>query len=164
MTQQEQPRVMVKQAVVRERGWRQDDVMVSEVKALARRGCTFYRASNPARIDQQPVQYAVLPDGQVARAPTEVLRRFGDGASADWWAQVITRLGGARGTLVDEHAPSAIRKIHEAGAEWAPTLRRSAAGVSLAFYTVDYELGGILHVQASLPAQGDLTVTAQKIA
>ena len=158
MAQRRTTGVMVKQAAAREHGWPVADVEASVVEALSREGCTFYRASNPTRLDQPPLEYAVLSDGLVTRDAAEVLRRCGRGAPPMWWAQVATRLGRVRGILVDEHAPSAIRKILAAGADWAPRVAAGDQDTSLSFFTVDYEQGVVLRVQARLPTRGDLTV------
>lgn len=160
----QQPGLTIQEMAAREHGWRLADVRVGEVKALRHGGCAVYRASDPTRLDQQPAEYAVLPGGEVARGATEVLRRCGQGASAQWWAQVITRLGGARGILVDEHAPSALRKLRAAGAKGsAPQLEVTAHGTSVTFYTVDYEGGGVSRVQAVLPDQGELVVRQAEV-
>lgn len=165
MGEHQNPGQAVQAAAARDHGWKLTDVRVGEVKELKRGGCAFFRASDPTRVGQAPADYAVLPGGQLAKGATEVLRQCGQGAPGEWWAQVIARFGGVPGILVDKHAPSAIRKIRAAGEEWkAPELVASGGTTALTFYTVEYELGRVYRVQASLPARGALSVKQEQIA
>lgn len=164
MATKQHPGVTVQQAAARDHGWRLADVKVGELKDLKRGGCAFFRASDPTRLDQAPADYAVLPSGQVAQDVGQVLRKCGQGAPAEWWAQVIARLGGVRGILVDQHAPSALRKLRAAGAEWAPpALKATRAGTALRFFTTDYESGAVFQVQATLPSLGPLVVEQEQV-
>src|SRR5690606_22679726 len=90
--------------------------------------CRFLRATQRTRPGSHAAQFALLPgdrlvdsfaaDGASADA---ILRACGASAPAEWWAQVVTRFGGVGGVLVDpETSPSALRKIREAGHEYAP--------------------------------------------
>jgi hypothetical protein len=165
MAQQQQLGLTVQAAAARAHGWQQADVRVGEVKALSRAGCAFYRASDPTRLDQAPAEYVVLPEGAVTQDAAEVLRRCGAGAPTAWWAQVIARLGGVRGVVVDEHAPSARRRLEAAGTTWTPPrLEVTPRGTALTFYTVDYERGGVHRVQANLPPKGPLAVRQVQVA
>lgn len=158
----------VKTAAATEREWDPSDITVGSVSDLDRGGCAFYRASNEAQLDSQPTHYAVLPDGQVVgsvatdpSALAAVLRACGHDAPAEWWAQVITRFSGeVGGVVVDpETAPSAVRKIREAGAEYAPpTLVTDSGSTTVTFYVMHYEEGTPYRVTAVLSGDGTLRV------
>lgn len=162
----------VKAAVAQQLGWDQGDIEVGRVEKLDRGGCRFYRASNPARIDAAPVEYAFLPDGSLLGGDREqararvgtLLQACGSDAPADWWAQVVSRFAGTGGVVVDENAPSAIRRLRKAGiADHAPGLRRDGDSIVLTYFSNDYELGRTREVTATLDAQGRLSVESKEI-
>lgn len=162
----------IKAAAAQQRGWDQGDIEVGRVEKLDRGGCRFYRASNPARIDARPVEFAFLPDGTlvggdreqaVARAGA-LLQACGSDAPADWWAQVVSRFAGTSGVVVDENAPSAIRRLRKAGIEdHAPSLRRDGDSTVLTYFSNDYELSRTREVTATLDTQGRLSVESKEI-
>ncbi len=162
----------VKAAAAKHAGWDPADVEVGQVEGLDRGGCRFYRASNPARTDAAPIEYATLPDGSLvggdaaqARARIgAVLQSCGRDAPADWWAQVVGRYAGTGGVPVDENAGSAIRRLREAGIQdHAPRLHRDGASTVLVYYTHDYERGRTQEVTATLDAGGRLSVQSREI-
>ena len=160
----------IESAVTTDYGWNPGDVQVDAVSRLDRNGCMFYRASNTARLDSQPAEYVVLPDGQLVGAggtsAATVLQACGKNAPAEWWAQVITRFSGkVRGVVADpETTPSALRKIREAGGEYAPpTLTTDAGSTKITFYTMHYELSTPYEVKAVLSGDGALRIDTRKI-
>src|SRR5688500_9791709 len=162
----------VKAAAAQQRGWDQGDIEVGRVEKLDRGGCRFYRASNPARTDAAPVEYAFLPDGSLVGGDREqtkarvgaLLQACGSDAPADWWAQVVSRFAGTGGLVVDENAPSAIRRLRKAGIQDpAPSLRRDGDSTVLTYFSNDYELSRTREVTATLDAQGRLSVESKEI-
>lgn len=162
----------IKAAAARERDWDEGDVEVGRVEKLDRGGCRFYRASNPARIDARPAEYAFLPDGTLVggdRAQAEasvgaLLQICGKDAPPEWWAQVVSRFAGSGGLVVDENAPSAIRRLRKAGIQdHAPSLRRDGDATVLTYFSNDYERSRTREVTATLDAQGRLSVESKEI-
>jgi len=162
----------VKAAVAEQRGWDQGDIEVGRVEKLDRGDCRFYRASNPARADAAPAEYAFLPDGtlvggdreQAAARVGALLQACGSDAPADWWAQVVSRFAGTGGLVVDENAPSAIRRLRKAGIQdHAPSLRRDGDATVLTYFSNDYERSRTHEVTATLDAQGRLSVESKEI-
>jgi hypothetical protein len=160
----------VKAAVAQQLGWDQGDIEVGRVEKLDRGGCRFYRASNPARIDAGPVEYVFLPDGSLVGGDREqanvgaLLQACGSDAPADWWAQVVSRFAGTGGLVVDENAPSAIRRLRKAGIQdHAPSLRRDGDSTVLTYFSNDYERSRTREVTATLDAKGRLSVESKEI-
>lgn len=162
----------VKDAAARFRNWDPGDIEIGTVEALDRGGCRFYRASNPSRTDSSPVEYATMPDGSLIGGEREstraqvgrLLEACGADASADWWAQVVSRYAGSGGILVNENAPSAIRKLKKAGvADHAPMLRRDGTATVLRYYSYGYDSGKTLAVTATLDAQAKLSVESEEV-
>lgn len=139
------------------------DIEVLPMPGLAmRQGCRFFTARDPKLVDGPAFGYAVLPDQTVlgtrtAQRAARILTACGVQGDALWWAGVVARFDDAGGMLVDEHAPSAIRRIRASGAPgWQPTLDASADGTVVTFYTHDYALSQTWHVRATLTPQGEL--------
>jgi hypothetical protein len=162
----------VKAAVAQQLSWDQGDIEVGRVEKLDRGGCRFYRASNPARTDAAPVEYAFLPDGSLVGGDREqakasvgaLLQACGSEAPAEWWAQVVSRFAGTGGLVVDENAPSAIRRLRKAGIQGhAPSLRRDGDSTVLTYFSNDYERSRTREVTATLDAQGRLSVESKEI-
>jgi hypothetical protein len=167
----EQPEA-VKAAATQQLGWDQGDIEVGRVEKMDHGGCRFYRASNPARTDAQPVEYAFLPDGTLIGGDREtaaarvgaLLQVCGSDATPDWWAQVVSRFAGVGGLVVDENAPSAIRRLRKAGIEdSAPSLRRDGDATVLTYFSNDYERSRTHEVTATLDARGRLSVASKEI-
>lgn len=162
----------IKAAVARQQGWDPDDIEVGRVEKLDRAGCRFYRASNPAHTDAQPVEVAFLPDGSLIGGDREqtrarlggLLQACGADAPAEWWAQVVSRYAGTGGLIVDENAPSAIRRLRKAGIQDpAPSLRRDGDSTVLTYFSNDYERSRTHEVTATLDTQGQLSVESKEI-
>jgi hypothetical protein len=158
----------IKNAAAKDHGWNAGDVQVGTVERLNRNGCSFFRATNSAQMGRQPAEYAVLPDGKVvgSAGAARVLKECGKDAPAEWWAQVITRFSGkVSGIVVDpKNAPSALRKIREAGGEYSPPkLVTERGSTSVTFYTIQYEEGLPYEVKAALTSTGTLAVDSKKL-
>lgn len=163
-------------AVARDHGWSQDQIEVGSVDALSVGGCEVYRVSNRARLDSQPVHYAALPDGTLVNGSSQrdgdgdsgaaaVLRACGQNAPAEWWAQVVSRFAPVGGVMVDDHAPSAIRRIRQSGADsYQPVLQPKDGAKVLTFYSNDYERSTTYRVTATLDAGGSLRIDKAALA
>lgn len=165
------PEDAVRTLAAQEFDWSQGDIEVVPIQGLtSRQGCQFFSARNPRLLDGPVYGYAVLPDrtmlgprqeGRAAR----ILLACGEGGDALWWATVVARFGGTGGgLLVDEHAPSAIRRLKASGvADHRPTLARSAAGTVVTFYTQDYSRSQTWRVRATLTPGGELVLDRQML-
>lgn len=160
-------------AVARDHGWSKDQIVVGSMDALSVGGCEVYRVSNRARLDSQPVHYAVLPDGTLVSGSQRggdsgaeaVLRACGQNAPAEWWAQVVSRFAPVGGVMVDDHAPSAIRRIRQSGAaSYQPVLQPKDGAKVLTFYSNDYERSTTYRVTATLDAAGKLSIDKSALA
>ena len=153
----------VRSMAAQEFAWPPRSIEVTPMARLgARQGCRFFAARHTRLLDGPVLGYAVLPDQALlgARQPdraARILTACGQGEDALWWAGVAARFADAGGLLVDEHAPTAIRRIRASGAPgWQPTLDASADGTVVTFYTHDYALSQTWHVRATLTPQGEL--------
>lgn len=144
------------------------DIELSALPALDFEGCHFLRATHRARLGSQPGQFAVLPDQRVVDSYAKdgasaeaILRACGAKAPAGWWASIVTAFGGVGGVLVDpENAPSAIRKIRQAGEAYAPpALGADGEDRTLTFYVIHYEENLTYKVQARLRKDEGFEVT-----
>lgn len=162
----------IRAAAARVQGWDADAIEVGTVEKLDRDGCRFYRASHPGQLDASPVEFAVLPDGRVVGGDRDaakqgigdVLKACGETATADWWAQVVSRYAGTGGVVVDDDAPSAIRRIRGAGiADHAPSLRQDGTSTVLTYFSHDYERSRTQAVTATLDAAGALSVESREV-
>lgn len=142
------------------------EVEISAEPALDLGGCRFLRATHRARPGSPAGQFALLPDDRVVdsfaadgASADAILRACGAQAPAEWWAQVVTRFGGVGGVLVDpQNSPSAVRKIREAGAEYAPPTLDGARRM-ITFFVIHYEENKPYKVTARLADAGGLQVT-----
>lgn len=154
-------------------GWRVADLEVGDVSALDRGDCRFYRVSNPKQLDAAPVEFVLMADGsvvggdreQAAARIGEVLRTCGADAPPLWWAQVVSRFAGTGGVLVDDNAPSAVRRLRRAGIDDpAPRLRQDGGDTLLRYFTHDYDRGDTRQVDARLGGDGRLAVDSRPLA
>lgn len=142
------------------------DVELSAEPGLDFGGCRFLRATHRARPGSHSGQFALLPDDRMVdsfaadgASANAILRACGGEATAEWWAQVVTRFGGVGGVLVDPaNAPSGVRKIRAAGEEYAPPTL-DATRRTLTFFVINYEENRPYKVQARLADAGGLDVT-----
>ena len=147
------------------------DVELSAEPELDFGGCRFLRATHRARPGSHSGQFAVLPDDRMVdsfaadgASADAILRACGAQASAEWWAQVVTRFGGVGGVLVDpQNAPSALRRIREAGETYAPPTLDGARR-AITFFVIHYEENRPYKVQAQLADAGGLKITRTPLA
>ena len=169
---------IVTAAVAANSDWQTADVEVSPdgVLDLNRNGCIFMVAVNPHVWDGILSRYVLLPDGRIAgvditgnAAAATVLRLCGQDADANWWAHIIVRLSEAAGAVpVINGVPDAFAKLVKAGLDVKPpTLTRSEGATTVEFFAggMFLPVGYIipLHIRATLPVHGDLTVIVNKL-
>ena len=161
----------IAEAVHAEYGWKVDEVRVDEVERLRRQSCSFYTAVSTQRpLSYQP-NYAVLTGNQVIGisydgAVAKILDACSAGASADWWAEIITRFHpdlGAGIVLTDEEVrPDIVRKLTQAGQTFAPPAFGSDKK-SVSFLLLNPETYTLYRVQATRTAGGSVEVVKTKL-
>ncbi|HEY0230518.1 MAG TPA: hypothetical protein VGC55_04650 [Dokdonella sp.] len=154
-------------AAARTYRWSAADVEVRPHEELDRAGCRFFIAVNTREPAHVVGNYALLPDRRLAgvnptgnAAAAALLQACGQGAPADWWADVLVRFSDQVGGLVltADGNPFAIRKVKDAGVEFAaPVLTRDDA-TRLSFFVMDIGLGVPSRVQAVLSDDGTLDI------
>jgi hypothetical protein len=146
------------------------DVELSAEPALDLGGCHFLRATHRKRLGTASGQFAVLSDDRVVdsfaadgASAEAILRHCGTNATPDWWAEVVTRFGGVGGVLVDpKNAPSAIRRISEAGETYAaPAFDASRRAVT--FFVIHYEENKPYKVEARLPDTAGIEIRRTRL-
>lgn len=157
MTVDEQVQRAARERVAEALGGSASDVSLSAEPDLDVGGCRFLRATHRKRPGTASGQFAVLPDervvdsfaGQGASAEA-ILRHCGSGATPHWWAEVVTRFGGVGGVLVDpKNAPSAVRRIGEAGEVYAAPAF-DASGRAVTFFVIHYDENTPFKIEARL--------------
>jgi len=156
--------------------WQAADIGVEPVSipGLDRNGCIFMVAINNTHVkDFILLYYGLLPDGRIAgvditgnAAAATVLRLCGQQADANWWAQVVACLSeDAAGVApVINRVPNAFAELVKAGLDVKPpTLTRSEGATTVEFFARPLELQRPLHIKATLPDQGDLTVIVKRL-
>jgi hypothetical protein len=161
----------IAEAARAEYGWQGEEVRVDEVERLRRPSCSFYTAANAVRPLSYQANYAMLPKDQLAgigdgTAVAKILDTCSSGASADWWAEIITRfhadLGGGIVLTDAEVRPDIVRKMDKAGMTFAPP----AFGhdkQSVTFLLLDPERYILYRVEAKRSAGGPIEVTKTKL-
>ena len=143
--------------------------------SLSRAGCTGLAAFTTDRMHPGRLNFVVLPDQRLAgdkprgdAAVVEVVRRCGTGASADWWAYVITSLSDDVGGLPvrDDTRASANPLLRRAGIGFAPpTITVQADGATeIWFHAFSYDVNQLVDVRARLGRDDEFTATVTKLA
>ena len=160
----------IAEAAHAEYGWKQDEVEADEVEGLRTPACSFYIASSSERPLSYQANYAVLPGNQVVGISDHAVGKILDGcatnASADWWAEIITRFHhslGAGLVLTDEQVrPDIVRKMAKAGMRFTlPVFEKDKKGVS--YLLLDPETYILYRVQATRKADGSVEVMKTKL-
>ncbi len=154
-----------------EYGWKVDEVRIDEVERLRRPSCSFYTAGSTVRPLSYQANYALLPGNQVigiggANAAAKILDACSAGASADWWAEIVTRfhpdLGGGIVLSDEEVRPDIVRKLTQAGATFAPPAFGQDKQ-SVSFLLLNPETYVLYRVQATRTAGGSVEVVKTKL-
>lgn len=165
-TMDDKVRRKIAEAAAEEDGWKVDEVRVSEVERLRRPSCSFYTAGNIARPVGYQANYALLGGKDVVgggdgKVVAKILDTCAADASADWWAEIVTRFHhdlGAGIVLRDEHTRSDItRKLSKAGKTFTPPAFDNGKQ-SLTYLLLDPELYVLYHIQATRAADGTVQV------
>jgi len=161
----------ISQAASAEYGWKTEEVRVDEVERLRRPSCSFYTAGNSVRPLSYQGNYALLPGSQVVglghgETVAKILDTCSSGASADWWAEIITRfhddIGGGIVLTDDQVRPDIVRKMDKAGMKFMPP-SFSHDKQSVSFLLLDPESYILYRIEAKRTAGGDVEVTKTKL-
>lgn len=164
-------RRMIAEAVAKEDGWKVDDVRVDEVAFLRRPSCSFYTAGNTARPVGYQINYALLGEkdligGGDGKVVARILDSCGADASADWWAEIVTRFYQGLGSgfvLHNEQTRTDItRKLEKAGKPFEPPTFHEGKK-SLTYLVLDPELYVLYSVRATRAADGAIEVAKSKV-
>jgi hypothetical protein len=161
----------IAEAVHEEFGWKVEEARVDEVESLRRPSCSFYTVvSNQRPLAYEP-NYALLSGDQVvgigtANAVTKILDGCSADASADWWAEIITRfhpdLGGGLVLSDEEERPDIVRKLGQAGMKFTPPqFDHDKQGVN--FLLLDPETYRLYRVHATRDSSGGIEVKKTKL-
>jgi hypothetical protein len=161
----------IAEAVHEEFGWKVEEARVDEVESLRRPSCSFYTVVSDQRPLAYEPNYAVLPGDQVIgigapNALTKILDGCSADASADWWAEIITRfhpdLGSGLVLSDEEERPDIVRKLRQAGETFTPPqFEHGKQGVS--FLLLDPESYRLYRVHATRGASGGMDVKKTKL-
>ena len=161
----------IAEAVHTEYGWELGEVRVDEVERLRQASCSFYTTASTQRpLSYQP-NYAVLPGNQVIGLGTEgaagkILDACSAGASADWWAEIVTRfhpdLGGGIVLSDRETRPDIVRKLTQAGQAFTPPAF-GADRKSVSFLLLNPETYVLYRVEANRTSGGTIQVVKTKL-
>jgi hypothetical protein len=157
-------------AVNKQHGWKSDQFRVDEVEQLRRGTCSFYAVRHTVRPLSYLLNYAVLSDETVLsisdeHAASKILDACGSDASAEWWAEIVTRFQQKVGpgiVLRDANQNfGAIDRIKSAQKEFTPPkFDNDAGGKSVSFYLLDPEAFLVYFVTAT--RNKDNTITVKK--
>lgn len=157
-------------------GWNAEDVNVLPYAELDTRGCTFFHVVHKRIMDGPTLEFVVLPDGRVVGgdpakgdggAAAGVLRACGADASAEWWAEVVTKFSGQAAGKVVKSAKNAadVSEIERRGGSFSPpSLQRDGDAARLEFFAIEYEPTRPFKVVAHLAADGRLDIVNQPLA
>jgi hypothetical protein len=171
ITMDDKVRKKVAEAAAKENGWKLDEVAIDEKEELRRPTCSFYVARNKVHPLSYVDNFALLDgdklmgigDGKVV---AKILDECSSGASADWWAEIVTRfhsdLGGGV-VLHNERTRSDVtRELMKAGKNFfAPVLDQ--AQQSVRFLLLDPESGAIYRVEAKRDASGAIGIAQTEV-
>jgi hypothetical protein len=164
----EKIRQMIAEAAGREHGWKADETRVDEVERLRRPSCSFYTVGHTVLPLSYQANYALIGGDQVAGIgdTAKILDACSGGASAEWWAEIVTRFHqelGAGIVLRDENVrPNVVKKLIDAGRPFQPpTLDEGDR--SLSFLVLNPETNVVYQVRATRTAQGSVEVEKTKI-
>ena len=171
MTMDDKVRKKIADVAAQENDWKPDEVAIDEKDELRRPACSFYIARNKVRPLSYVLNFALMDGGKVVgigdgKAVAKILDECSNGASADWWAEIVTRfhsdLGGGV-VLHNEGTRSDItRQLMKAGANFfAPVFDQ--AQQSVRFLLFDPESGAVHRVDAKRDATGGIGVAQTEV-
>lgn len=154
-----------------EYGLKANEIRIDEVERLRRHSCSFYEVGSDVRPLSYEANYAVVSGNQVMgisspNAAARILDSCSADASADWWAEIITRFHpdlGAGIVLSDENErPDVVRKLIQAGKTFsAPAFKHDNQGVS--FLLLNPETYVLYRVEATRTSSGAIDVVKTKV-
>jgi len=167
----EKVRRRIAEAAAEENGWKADEVRVEEVERLRRPTCSFYTAASTVLPLSQFRNFAMLAGKELVgagdgRVVAKILDACSSDASADWWAEIVTRFHRALGAglvLRDEKTRlDMTRKLNQAGKAFTPpTLDPSKR--SLNYLLLNRDNYVLYRVEATRKADGTVEVSKTKV-
>jgi hypothetical protein len=170
-TMNEQVMRKIEETAAKDNGWNRDDVRVEEIERLRRPACSFFSAGHKVRPLSYLSNYALLSGTEIVgsgdgNVVAKIVDSCANGASADWWAEIVTRFHQDLGdgiVLRDEQTrPDIVRKLREAGKTFAPPVldpqRRS-----LRYLLLDPEAYVLYQVQATRSDSGPIEVVENEV-
>ena len=167
----EKVRRKIEETAAQDNGWKVDEVRVEEVEKLRRPSCSFYRAGHKVRPLSYLSNYALLGGTEIigsgdGKIVAKILDACAEGASADWWAEIVTRFHEDLGdgiVLRDEQTrPDVVRKLREAGKTFAPPVLDRQRH-SLRYFLLDPEAYVLYQVEATRNDSGPVEVTENEV-
>jgi hypothetical protein len=155
-------------SVIKEHDWKPDQIRIDEVDDLRLGACAFYAVRHTVRPLSYVLNYAVISGETVLsdkddQAASKILNACGSDASANWWAEVLTRYHAEVGqgtVLLDEKQNyGATDQIKSAKREFVPPKFSDEAGSrSVSFYMLQPEEFTVYFVKATRNKDGSITV------
>ena len=160
----------IAEAAAEDNDWKVDEIRVDEVEHLRRPSCAFYTAANTALPLSYVRNYALF-GGQLTRTGdgdvvAKIIDNCSTGASADWWAEIVTRFHRNLGSglvLQDKGTrPDIVRRLNDASEAFAvPVLDRKKQSVS--FLLLNRETYVVYHVEATRKNNGTIEIAKTKV-
>jgi len=167
----EKIRQKIAEAAHAEYGLKANELRIDEVEQLRRPGCSFYTVGSDVRPLSYEANYAVLSGNEVIgisspNAAAKILDACSGDASADWWAEIITRFHPDLGSgivLSDENErPDIVRRLVQAGKTFTPpAFHHNKQGVS--FLLLNPEMYVLYRVEAKRTPAGSIEVVKTKL-
>lgn len=152
-----------------QRGWKANEFEIEEEESLNRGSCSFYTALSKVQMLSFLPNYAVISGETVVsirdkQAVSKILNACGSDASADWWAEIVTRysqeLGNGAVLTNANEFPNVIARIRDAKKEFAPPkFSDEAGGKTVNFILLEGEAMLVYFVKATRAKDGNVTVS-----
>jgi hypothetical protein len=154
--------------VHKDHDWKTDQIRIDEVEELRHGSCSFYAVRHTVRPLSYLLNYAVLSGETVLsvsedQTASKILNACGSDASADWWAEIITRFHKevSPGVVLRDAKQNfgAMDQIKSAGKEFtSPKFSDDANGKSVSFYLLEPEEFVVYFVKATRNKDNTITV------
>lgn len=154
--------------VHKDHDWKADQIRIDEVEELRHGSCSFYAVRHTVRPLSYLLNYAALSSETVLsasedQAASKILNACGSDASADWWAEIITRFHKEVGPGVvlrdAKQNFGAMNQIKSAQKEFTPPkFSNEAGGKSVSFYLLEPEEFAVYFVKATRNQDNTITV------
>jgi|1186.fasta_scaffold06632_3 hypothetical protein len=164
-------RRMIAEAAAAEDGWKADEVRIDEEQDLRRPSCSFYVARHKVRPLSYVRTFALLKDNEVlgigdGKRVARILDDCSAQASADWWAEIVTRfhndLGGGVVLHDEKTRTDVVRQLANAGKNFTgPRLDETKQCVSYLLF--DPETRVVFRIDAARNASGAIEIVQSDV-